>query len=331
VGSDALAFSHEQTQPFEVEWFPQFMPWLWNSWKEYLDAVYPIAVNDNGGLWHATKDTWFENACRLCKAVHKLEDCTNSLRELRYAGKDHNHPATDSKISQQARNLVLEAVYAGEELLFFDKRLCMPPVPAYGFRHQKSILEQWDRYSKTRRIASEIHQLVRDIDEMLSGYYSLIQADNRFIVDNLDLPTSLEADFRLARDLFSAGFHEIALLVSGRGLEGVLRKIADSRKISLQAKKLIPASEADASDLIEIMYHVKWKATGVRLISKETRALLHYLRTLRNGSAHPKQNAKPNPTARETALIVSETANQLWNQLSKTRAQIEPRTVQRNW
>ena len=70
---------------------------------------------------------------------------------------------------------------------------------------------------------------------------------------------------------------------------------------------------------------------SLRLISQETRALLHYLRTLRNGGAHPTHSAKPNPTSRETAVVISETANQLWNQISKTRAQIEPKTVQKNW
>lgn len=308
------------------------MPWLWNSWEEYLAAVHPVAVDSGGGLWHAKKDTWFENVCRLCKAVRKLEDCRNSLRELGFTGKDHSLPPDDPEISQDASNLVLEAVYAGEELLFFDRRLCEAADPAYGFRHQKSILEHWERYSTSSRIAAEIHQLVKDIDEMLSGYYSLIQADRRFIVENLDLPDSLESDFRLARDLFSAGFDEVGLLIAGRGLEGVLRRIAGVRKILLQqTKKLIPASEADAYDLIEIMYHVKWKTTGVRLISQETRALLHYLRTLRNGGAHPKDDAKPNSTVREVALVVSETANRLWNQISKTRAQIDPKTVQKNW
>jgi hypothetical protein len=201
------------------------MPWIWNSWEEYLAAVYPVAVDRGGGLWHAKKDTWFENVCRLCKAVRTLEDSPNSLRELGFTGKDHSRPPDDPAISQQANNLVLEAVYAGEELLFFDKRLCMAAHDsAYGFRHQKSILEHWDRYSTTTRIAREIHQLVKDIDVMLSGYYALTQTDTRLIVGNLDLPDSLEADFRLARDLFSAGFDETALLIAGRGLEGVLRK-----------------------------------------------------------------------------------------------------------
>jgi hypothetical protein len=308
------------------------MPWLWNSWEEYLTAVYPVAVDRAGGLWHAKKDTWFENVCRLCKAVRTLEDSTNSLRELGFTGKDRSRPPDDPEISQQANNLVLEAVYAGEELLFFDKRLCMAAHDsAYGFRHQKAIVDQWERYSATPRIAREIHELVKDIDVMLSGYYALVQADNNFILGHLDLPDSLESDFRLARDLFSAGFDEIGLLVAGRGLEGVLRNIADARKISLQAKKLIPASEADTNDLIEIMYHVKWKATGVRVISQETRALLHYLRALRNGGAHPAQDAKQNNRAREAALLVSETANRLWNQVSKTKARMEPKIVQKTW
>lgn len=308
------------------------MPWLWNSWKEYLNSVYPVAVNTHGGLWHAKNDTWFENSRRLYEAVRKIEQSTNSLRELGFTGKDDDHPPSDPAVSEQASNFVLEAVYAGEELLFFDKRLCTAPNdPAYGFRHQKDILDHWDRYSKTRRIASEIHQLVKDIDEMMSGYYTLLQADNRFIVDKLDLPNSLEFDFRLARDLFSTGFDEVGLLIAGRGLEGVLGKIASDRKILLQTKKLVPACEADTSDLIEVMYRVKWKRTGLPLISKETRALLHYLRTVRNGSAHPADDAKPNLGARELALVISQTANQLWNRLSNTRARVEPMTVQKDW
>lgn len=309
------------------------MPWLWNSWEEYLKAVYPVAVNPDGGLWHAKKDTWFKNASRLWSAVHKLEDCTNSLRALGFTGEDHTRPPDDPAISQQANNLVLEAVYAGEELLFFDKRLCAAANDvAYGFRHQKGILESWNRYSATPRIASEIHQLVKDIDQMLSGYYALIQADHSFLLGTLDLPDSLEADFRLARDLFSTGFDEIGLLVTGRGLEGVLRKIAAVRKISLQTKKLFPASEADTYDLIEVMYRVRWKTTGMPLISQETRALLHYLRTLRNGGAHPKNDAKPNSGARELAIVISAAANQLWSQVvSNTRARIEPKVVQKGW
>src|SRR5262245_65585889 len=53
-----------------------------------------------------------------------------------------------------------------------------------------------------------------------------IKAEDRFIVGVLDLPPSLESDFRTSRNLFSIGFDEVGLLIAGRRLEGVLRKIA---------------------------------------------------------------------------------------------------------
>jgi hypothetical protein len=289
-------------------------------------------VDSHGGLWHAKKDTWFENSSKLFAAVRKLEECLQSLKKLGFTGKDHDKPPDDPETSDRAANFVLEAVYAGEEMLFFDKRLAKGTTDvSYGFRHQKGIFEQWDRYTATRRISKEIHQLVKDGQEMLSGYYAIHEADNRFLLGNLDLPNELESDFRLARELFSVGFDEVGLLIAGRGLEGVLRKIAEVRKISLQLKKVIPAHEADTHDLIEAMYHVKWKTTGVRLITQETRAMLHYMRTLRNGAAHPNTAAATFTTGREAAVLISGTANRLWSQVSTSKARLEPRTVIKNW
>src|SRR5258708_10474247 len=105
----------------------------------------------------------------------------------------------------------------------------------------------------------EIHQLMSDIHELLNGYQEFVQAEDRYLVGSLDLPPSLESDFRLARNLFSVGFDEVGLLIAGRGLEGVLRKIADVRKITLEVKgKMSPASEADVYDLIEAMSRLRW-------------------------------------------------------------------------
>src|SRR5262245_53495019 len=80
-----------------------------------------------------------------------------------------------------------------------------------------------------------------------------IKAEDRFIVGVLDLPPSLESDFRTSRNLFSIGFDEVGLLIAGRGLEGVLRKIAYTRKIVLGVKgKASPVFEADIYDLIYV-------------------------------------------------------------------------------
>jgi hypothetical protein len=118
----------------------------------------------------------------------------------------------------------------------------------------------------------------------------------------------------------------------GRGLEGVLRKIADARKIRLDVKgKTTLASEADLYDLIEAMYQIRWKTKGSRLITPATKALLHYLRTLRNGAAHASLVNKPVASPRETAAVVSQIANRLWSEVSATRARLAPTTIQKTW
>lgn len=307
------------------------MAWLWDSWKEYVDNVQPVAADNPGRLRLAQRSSRFETDAHLWAAAKELEEKAQSLHELGFTGRNHDRPPTDPSIIEQAEPLVLEAVYAGEELLLYHKRLAESDA-AYGFLHQHEVLEHWNRYKETGRISHEIHQLTSDISELLQGYRELIQADDRFIVSGLDLPPSLEAEFRLARNLFSVGFDEVGLLIAGRGLEGVLREIADVRKISLVVKgRASPASEADLYDLIEAMCQVRWKAKGTRLITSETKTLLHYLRTLRNSGAHAARETRPVVSPRETAVVVAETANRLWNEVSTTRARLDPTTVQKTW
>ena len=156
-------------------------------------------------------------------------------------------------------------------------------------------------------------------------------AEDEFIVSSIELPDPLEADFRLARNLFSVGFDEVGLLIAGRGLEGVLRKIADVRNISLETKgKSVPASEVDLYDLIETMYQLRWKTQRTRLISPEIKALLHYLRTIRNTGAHPS-GARSVVNLREKAVLVAATANRLWGEVSETKARLHPTIVQKTW
>jgi hypothetical protein len=120
--------------------------------------------------------------------------------------------------------------------------------------------------------------------------------------------------------------------MAGRGLEGVLKEIADLRHISLEIKgKAVPPSELDLHDLIEMMYQLRWKATGARLISADTKALLHYLRALRNSGAHPATEARRAVSLREKAVLVAETASRLWNEVSETKARLHPTVVQKTW
>lgn len=307
------------------------MAWLWDSWEQYVDAVHPVVLDSHGLVRLAKRDPWFETEGHLWEAATKLEEKAQSLSKLGFTGSDHDHPPTDPSIIDQAAPLVLDAVYAGEKLLLYHKKLAKSDA-AYGFLCQNDMLDHWDRYEKTGRISHEIHQLMKDIGKLLQGYQELIQADEKFIVGDLDLPPPLEAEFYLARNLFSMGFDEVGLLVAGRGLEGVLRQIADARKISLVDRgKTSPASEADVYDLIETMFQIRWKTKGTRLITSETKTLLHYLRTLRNSRAHATRGKKSVVSPRETAVVVAETANQLWHEVTMTRARLTPTAVQKSW
>ena len=308
------------------------MAWLWASWQEYLDAVQPVSVNGPGLLVGARRNSWFETEHRLYDACREVTAAANSLRALGFTGSDNDRPPSNPSILDEAIRHVFDLVNAGEMLLLHHKRLAKSWA-AYGFPHQHVLIEHLERYQATGRIYNEIHQLIKDTDELMDGYNEFIRSDEDFLVRDLDLPPELEADFRLARNLFSVGFEDIGLLIAGRGLEGVLRKIAQARKILLQAKgKPLPASEAVFHDLIEVMFQLRWKTKGTRLISSETKALLHYLRSLRNSGAHAAiHGSRDTVSPRETTTVIAQTANHLWKETAQTRARLTPTTIQKTW
>jgi hypothetical protein len=308
------------------------MAWLWSSWKEFVDRINPSCVTSQGSLGLTLYGSWFETEERLFQAVQEIRQALEGLYELGFTGKDDNQPPAGDEIEQKAHKLVIEIVQAGEELLLCHKRLAVSDA-AYGFRHSHDILEHWERYSGTRRIPREVDQLVKDVLELLAGFQEMIEYDSRLLVNTLDLPKELEAEFRLARNLFSVGFDDVALLIAGRAFEGVLRSIAVQRRIVIVTKgSPTLGKEADFNDLIEALYRIRWRGDGSRLIGADTRALLHYLRTMRNEGAHGgSQLRKPLVSPRETAIVVAETANRLWKEIAQTRARIDTAKVDKTW
>jgi len=170
---------------------------------------------------------------------------------------------------------------------------------------------------------------VTDSNQLLGGYDEMVADDDDFIVQNFDIPEPLMSEFRLVRDLFSLGFDDVGVMVAGRGLEGALRRIAHARKIIVEIKgKPEPACDADFHDLIEVMYRLQWKASGARLITGQTRALLQYLRSIRNAHAHPSTGGGQTAgSPREIATIVAKVANQLWGDVMRSRAKFAQTTV----
>ena len=187
------------------------------------------------------QDSWFEIQQLLNEAFQDLNKAHRSLKNLGFDGSGYikfynDHP----EIITEAKDIVLQLIYAGESLLLYHKRLATSRA-AYGFLHQNDLIEHWDSYNDNRTYM-EIDQLVLDTDQLLSGYHEIRESDERFLIYGLDLPPELKTDFRLAMNLFSVGFNDIGILIAGRGLEGVLRRIAEIRKIKIDIKgKLEPA------------------------------------------------------------------------------------------
>lgn len=305
------------------------MAWLWNSWEEFEDHVAPVAVQ-RGRFTHFRHATELEMLGELLKAVQDLRNANDALARLGFDDR-MKIEAKGEKTMHEARNEVIHAVYAGEALLLFHKRLAMTDA-SYGFLHAHDTLEHWDRYAANMRILHEIQQLRRDVDKLLAGYDQMARDDERLFLDGLDLPEELEEDFRLARNLFSIGLDEVGLFTAARGLEKVLRKIAQDRKlVTVFKNKQRPTEEIDFYDLIETFARVSWKSSRASLISPDAKALLHYLRTLRNRGAHKRHGRSEDEGIREKACLVAKIAGQLWASVHGKRARLYPILIAKDW
>jgi hypothetical protein len=303
------------------------MAWLWDSWQEFAESVQPNEIRP-GRFRQCRRASAFQVEKDLLNAVNTLNESLESLRQQGFGDAPKGY--SRSRLGEAFRT-VAQTIRAGEELLLYHKRLALSEA-SRGFLSQHDLLEHWDRYAATDRIALELQQLIEDVSDLLDGYRQMSHEDESLIVSKLDVPESLERDFRLSRNLFSVGFEEVGLLIAGRGLEGVLREIARLKKILFEVKgKPTPACEADFFDLIEIMSRVRWKVNGTFLLPRDTKALLHYLRTIRNSGAHPAGSSYGSREFRETAILVANTADRLWRSISSSRARVDPTTVQKSW
>jgi hypothetical protein len=305
------------------------MAWLWDSWEEFARHVGPVGVQ-RGRFTHTRRATELEILGELSEAVRDLRRANGALAKLGFDAQ-MKMQAKDKETMHKAHNEVIDAVYAGEAILLFHKRLTMTDA-SYGFLHAHDILEHWDRYAANLRILREIHQFTEDVDQLLDGYDRMARDDERLFLDGLELPEELEDEFRLARNLFSIGLEEVGLFTAARGLEKILRKIAHDRKLATVIKnKQKQTEDVDFYDLIETFARVRWKTRSVSLISPDAKALLHYLRTLRNRGAHKEHDRSEDEGIREKACLVAKTAGQLWASVEGKRARLDPIVITKDW
>jgi hypothetical protein len=302
------------------------MAWLWTSWEEFSEFVHPVSVNR--GLFHITRrHSCFQNQQALYEAVTEIETAMRELHSLGFEGADQRMRTIGTPVLATAKGVAMGLIRAGEEVMLYHKPLASG-MAAYGFLHSHDLMEHWERYGPGR-VPREIDQLLADTQDLLTGYRQWIEENENFLVDELRLPPELEVDFRIARDLFSVGFDEAGLLIAGRGLEGTVRTVAKKRRIQLQLKsKAVPLAEARFADLIDGMAQLRWKQSAKQLITSDTTALLHFLRNIRNGGAHPTTEARKLATKpRDTARLIAQTASHLWEEIGNSRKALTSTTV----
>jgi hypothetical protein len=306
------------------------MAWLWDSWEQYCEWCHPAAIR-RGTYTLSRSNTQMEAVRHLLRAVAELRESARELGSMGFDPNGSEQLSYDPALVDRAHNHVIQAIHAGETLLVYHKRLALSDA-SYGFLHQNDLLEHWDWYAGGNRILHEIQQLVADVGKLLDGYQRMEREDEQWLVEDLDLPKTLEVDFRMSRNLFSVGFDEAGLFLAARGLEKVVREIARGRKIVLViGKKSQPASRADLHDLIETMARVRWKAKNEPLLTKEAKSLLGYIRTVRNGGAHSGRSDADTTDFRQKAAIIARSANQMWNGITTSRARLAPTQIQKDW
>jgi hypothetical protein len=307
----------------------KIVAWLWESWEEYVERCQPVGIRSGSfNLGHTS--TWLESTRLLLESVEDLRKASQALAGLGFQGQNSALPKFEAALVGSAREQVINAVYAGETLLLYHKRLALSEL-ASSFLYENDLLDHWERYATGPGIVHEVREFAEAVSELLEGYERLRREDELLLLDDLDLPQALEEDFRLSRDLFSLGFDEVGLFVAARGLEKVLRRIANDRKITLTfGKNSVSASEANLHDLIEGMAQVRWKVKGTHLLSKETKTLLQYIRTVRNSGAHSGSSDLETENLRHTASIIARAAQRLWN-ASSNRAKLLTLIIPKTW
>ncbi|MFA6148939.1 MAG: hypothetical protein WC899_12095 [bacterium] len=300
------------------------MAWLWSSANEYKEYVCPVVFNKHTKYIMYQKMPWSTIRYFLINAAKLVDTERKTLADMIREKENTSLP--------DLKSTTLCLIDLTEELLFFHKRLALTKA-AHGFLSQKDLIEHWDRYVKTNRIYYELEQLLKDIDELMVEYYKLLNEDEELLVDGLQLPEYLMADFILARNLLSVGFDDVGILIAARGFEGVLRAVAQKKGIYLKIKeKKTPLQDADMHDVIEALHRIRWRSTKKKIIDVELKHLLHYLRSIRNSVAHSVNAGRaPIIRPREMASLIGDTANNIWKEASIPRARIDTKVVDKSW
>jgi hypothetical protein len=286
--------------------------WHWESEEAFKEHVHPIELAPKNAVRVARNWTGLKRMLEFCRAVNGFEIAYHELERIANVAAN---PPTTPYTEDEFRDVwaaALHIVCQGEYALAY----CKPLAETKGgeeFIERKSVFEQFPRYQKEPwgSAKSGTMDLLRAADELMQAIHDFWGTDDSFLKYVPDLPDDLKADFVAARDVMSLGFTEAGLIYSGRGLEGVVRRIANDHN-------LFPGKAIERARFAEILTALEAKRFSndrKLVIDEQTKHRLHLSRAMRNHSAHPDPQ-RGLQGYREEAILMARKANELWKKCS---------------
>lgn len=312
------------------------IPARWSSYEEYVEWVRPQYVHHQGPWKGTLTDSLFENLFSGNEHFQDLHEASMKLSTAFRGAHSNGELRLDSLdgLSRHIASVTCEAEY----LLLHIPSLATDP-GAEDFLAEKDLDEHWHRYAAQgngRKLFYELNRFVEATDKLVKAFYNLQEEGHSFLSEELrELPEELLSDFKISRDLFSVRMNEAGAFFAGRGLERILRTIAQNLRIQVEVKgKATPLHEMDFADIGEALRRVRWKKSGSPVIDRELKSLIDLLRTARNAVGHPKQKGQKSSLKanwREVALLAASAAADAWQESSGGRRKVVPVVLPRDW
>jgi hypothetical protein len=280
--------------------------WCWESFEEFKKQVYPIEHAPENIVGAQLRVPASSCVHALFENLKEFDAAHEKLRMLLGGPVDRLIPAEEQEdVCLAASRLVYSA-----ECIF---AYCRPLANTKGARtliSRKEISEHLTSYrnqAAARKFKSKAQELFKAADQFAIEIPDFFDGDRAFLQNVSDLPDELKSDFVSARNLMSLGFDEAGLIFSGRGLEGVIRRIARDHKITMKQ----PVERARFFEILTVLETKRFAHDSTLVVDEATKHLLQYSRAIRNNSAHPNpaRTAKGYP---QQAVLMAQRANDIW-------------------
>ena len=300
---------------------------MWKNVDEYRKWNFPVAIEFPERLFRDyMRQTPLQRIANLAQYLLNLEATAERFNHVWLA-----NPEAEAHTGSEAYMLSVELAEAGEELLMYCEAIARTEIAA-DFRGHKELFKHWQRYG-TKRLPFEVPHLLSAARLLARAVRSHIEQSGCALEPWVtDLPSLLRKHFDTARDLLSVDLREMAGFAALRGLEATLRELVRKGHITFQPRKTTDAEslcDADLYDLIEAGKRLRWASDKKPILSAQAASLLHYLRTVRNVTAHASEPDEDSWD--EIVQTATKYAASLWRTSRSARRRIVPRLLERTW